>query len=145
MGETVTAPSTRDREREALARYVQALRNGDDQWPTVADWSRNGWLRVADYILAERERREGPLVEALTTIRDYGRATPSQAICAVQYEAEQALAAYRALDAPPVRSLAEVAREIAGRWSAPQQPDVNFYAPLLDELAEAVKRAEGGE
>lgn len=100
---------------------------------------------IADFILAREAEREGPLVAAMELAN--AMAKDGHAFAAAMY-LESALIRYRALDAPPQRTLAEVAKDVVGD-RVPIRPhrDDDRYAAvsdaLLDELAEALKREEG--
>lgn len=140
----MTPPAGNDREHEALRRRIintlpVEYRDGD--WRVDVD-------AVADFILAERAKREGPIVEALDKIRlyRYHHTFVGQIDCGSSDVAAAALAAYRALDAAPVRTLEQVAADVAAVrdvespkrvWSVP--------ASLLDELAAALEARKGGE
>ena len=117
--------------REALAKRVRELRG----YRSMEPW---GALTVADWIIAEQERREGPLVEMLASVQNYG----SDEMGALKARVLKTLAAYRALDAPPQRTLEDVLREWNDR-AGPLEARAALAVRLLDELAAALKRAEG--
>lgn len=125
-----------DAKREALAsRVARAV------WTAslfdVAKPAREAAYKAADFILAREAERERPLVEAL----EYGmtRLAYLGDVVAVPVMA-RAVNSYRALDAPPQRTLAEVAKDVVGMRHH-ILPDGG--KALLDELAEALKREEG--
>lgn len=103
---------------------------------------------VADWILAERAKREGLLVEALDKIRLYRfhHTFIGQVDCANADVAADALRAHAALDAPPKRTLREVAWDLAGQGA-------NLYGAwhvvvskdTLDELRDALERADASD
>lgn len=128
--------------REALAKA--AVRAA---WPGAIDpWSQavpqGCWLRVADFILAREAKRERPLVEAL---RDAGVRLQYLGDVVSAPRVWDAVRRWEALDAPPQRTLAEVAKDVLYKWDDRQIVGVDgkLLAPLMCELAEALKREEG--
>lgn len=153
--------------REALAKRVYGM-----CWPQEAGWptwcgahevAQRRAESVADFILAEQERREGPLVkcvdEALdfldaaahdlknSSLTDTDRASCSQIVMAHFNLIKAALAAFHAIDAPPQRTVEQIAADVEkhSRLYTPGVGEVFKCVPaeLLDELAAALKRAEG--
>lgn len=156
--------------REALAKRVYGM-----CWPQEAGWptwcgahevAQRRAESVADFILAEQERREGPLVkcvdEALdfldaaahdlknSSLTDTDRASCSQIVMAHFNLIKAALAAFHAIDAPPQRTVEQIAADVVelrpGREFS-DMPDMlatfKRLDALTDELAAALKRAEG--
>lgn len=131
--------SAKDREREALAKRLINECGGrctsEGEWTVWPD-------KAADFILAERAKREGPLVEALERIA--GRQWHSSAID----DAASALRAYRALSEPPVRTVEEVAADVVreGRLRGEMRLDgthnYHIAAALVDELRASLAARE---
>ena len=150
--------------REALAKRVYGM-----CWPQEAGWptwcvahevAQRRAESVADFIIAEQERREVPLrcwIESarrlFMQIAGMNDAVLSQfdpklrrewwqkaAIEGVR-EMEQAQEWYRALDAPPVRTLEHIAADLKD-WR--KMPCTSVDA-LMDELAAALARESGKE
>lgn len=123
-----------DAKREALAQVVC-----NEAWREATLGCAPNWFAVADFILAREAERERPLVEAAEAlavqgVNDYGL---SHVIVAKrEHQAlRDALARHRALDAPPQRTLAEVADRVLLDMRVPQD--------VRDELAAALAREEG--
>lgn len=135
----MTAPA-RESARERIARELQRAMVGEDcQWERTYDERRAHYRNGADYILAERDKRERPLVEAVEAALGYLAERRSG-------EAESTLrhylARYRALDAPAPRSLAEVAADIVARRTVCAGNVID--RELMDELAAALAREKEG-
>ena len=121
--------------REALAKRVYGM-----CWPQEAGWptwcvahevAQRRAESVADFIIAEQERREGPLTRALRRIYEGGGRGAEDALAT--------LVDYGRLDAPPQRTVEQVAADLKD-WR--KMPCTSVDA-LMDELAAALKRAEG--
>ena len=120
--------------REALAKCAK-----DAFAAALSDTSKSScWEGVADFIIAEQERREGPLVEVLETIsRD--------CVFWPKGSADAALAAHRALDAPPPpqRTVEEINHDIQRLRT--RSLESGPFRSLLDELDAALARESGKE
>ena len=137
--------------REALAKRVYGM-----CWPQEAGWptwcgahevAQRRAESVADFIIAEQERREGPLVKAAEVLAKQGANHYGPYHVVVSEDAlvalRAALAAYRALDAPPPpqRTVEQVAADLKD-WR--KMPCTSVDA-LMDELAAALARESGKE
>ena len=130
--------------REALAKrllevYAERAPMAPKSWPELMDCFRESFMHMADFIIAEQERREGPLVEALESI-GYWPKDKSLRLGVDAHDAREALAAYRAIDAPPQRTVEDVLREWNDR-AGPLEARAALAVRLLDELA-ALKRGK---
>lgn len=134
--------------REALAKVVYgACWPQETGWP---DWcgadqvAQRRAEAVADFIIAEQERREGPLVKAAEVLAKQGANHYGPYHVVVSEDAlvalRAALAAYRAIDAPPQRTVEDVLREWNDRAGS-LEARAALAVRLLDELA-ALKRGK---
>lgn len=131
--------------REALAKQVYGAMLGGDMPGGRAFFGLSAGVfvamsrAVADFIIAEQERREGPLVEALESI-GYWPKDKSLRFGVDAHDAREALAAYRAIDAPPQRTVEDVLREWNDRAGS-LEARAALAVRLLDELA-ALRRGK---
>ena len=127
--------------REALAKRVYGM-----CWPQEAGWptwcgahevAQRRAESVADFIIAEQERREGPLRGALERARSY--LGPSSAL-----EAALICEHIDAVLSPPQRTVEEIARDVA-KILCGDQWRVDPLHELGNELSAALRRADGKE
>lgn len=134
----MTAPVQSERER--IARELQIAIVGKGAcWGMTHPDRANELLAAADWIIARQQEREGPLVEALESI-GYWPKDKSLRFGVDAHDAREALAAYRAIDAPPQRTVEDVLREWNDR-AGPLEARAALAVRLLDELA-ALKRGK---
>lgn len=136
--------------REALANRVRELHG----YRSMEPW---GALTVADFIIAEQERREGPLVKAIeealdfldaaahdlknSSLTDEDRASCSKIVMAHFSSIKAAIDAFHAIDAPPPppqRTVEQIAADLKG-W---RKMTCTAVDALMDELAAALRRGK---
>ena len=140
----MTAPVQSERER--IARELQiAIVGKGTCWGMTHPDRANELLAAADWIIARQQEREGPLVRCLEMVSRGHEYSEARESCSChKCEAWRVLARYRALDAPPQRSLAEVAADIVAERSRAVGGGLALN-DLLDELAAALARADWKE
>lgn len=132
--------------REALAKRVYGAMLGGDMpggrafFGLSADVFVAMSRAVADFIIAEQERREGPLTRALRRIYEGGGRGAEDALAT--------LVAYGRLDAPPQRTVEQIAADVdaqriaACTAHAHGQECALVPKSLMDELAAALRRGK---
>ena len=129
--------------REALAKRVYGM-----CWPQEAGWptwcvahevAQRRAESVADFIIAEQERREVPLVRCLETVSRGHEFSEARESCSChKCEAWRVLRNFRALVSPPQRTVEQIAADLKD-WR--KMPCTSVDA-LMDELAAALKRGK---
>lgn len=137
-----------DARREALAKQLHEVAIGTNYscpWEAAHVWRKAELRQMADWIIADRERREGPLVRRMDMIERRCRGVSSPLSVDVGLWADIAMREYAALDAPPARTLERVVDDIVESRGLMDSPGGVYQAvplSLLDELA-ALRRKEG--
>lgn len=131
----MTAPAPKDAMREALAKQVYC----------ACALTEDEAFRVADFIIADREKRERVLLLGIDSALRSLRHDPERKAFAREY-LESAVREHGALDAPPQRTVEEIAADVnraAQSFGLHDSTDfVMIPRSLRDELAAALDRAK---